>query len=793
MNLSLTATLLALAPAWAASQDTAHVVLVATTDVHGHVYHWDYVADREAPWGLTRAATVVDSLRASYPGRVIVVDAGDLIQGSPFATFFASERPGASHPVVEALNAVRYDAVTPGNHEFDWGLDVFAQATAAAAFPIVSGNIYRLPRDTLAYPSYVMLWRGDARIGIAGFTTPGTMVWNGSRLAGRVRLARIAPEARRTFEEMAAAGADLRVALVHSGLDGPSSYDTTGIGAEHVAAELAALPIKPHVVVVGHSHRRIADSVIDGVHFIQPPPHARGVVVAHVWLVGEGVSGKEEVGSVPAFPTFRRSTDRSYRVVRIASEIVSLENVAPHPLVTRRLRDAHVQVRTWLTTPLAHVVGDWSGWYARAEDTPIIDFVNEVQRRVSGAQLSATSAFNPQATFGPGEVRLRDVAGLYPYENTLTAVRIDGATLKAYLERSARYYRTYAQGERIVNDSVPGYDFDIVSGVEYVLDLTQPVGSRVRQLVRDGLVVEPTDTFTIAVNGYRQSGGGGFEMLAGLPVLYRSDRGIRELLVEHVRAVETLRADAYFEPSWAIVPDAAAAAVRAAFGAPPPAADSTARAPILPDTVPTVDPEPVFEPAGPARAPVATLKFDLDVGAGEHALGRLVADAYRNAVRAHFALVPNGRIAGRLPAGPLDETAIAQVLPGDGRLAVVELRRDDLEALLEDVVSGDAPSAHVSGLAVRYDARARVGRRIRSLRFPDGRGLDGGETYRLALPAALLGPDERSMSLPGAAVAVPARGAAQLADVTERTALADYLRVLRQPVEAPPSPRVVAQ
>ncbi len=788
MNLSLTAILLAAAPAWAATQDTAHVVIVATTDVHAHVYHWDYVADREAPWGLTRAATVVDSLRASYPGRVVVVDAGDLIQGNPFATFFATVRPVASHPVVDALNAVRYDAATPGNHEFDWGLDVWVQAIEAAAFPIVSGNIYRLPRDTLAYPSFVVLPRGDARVGIAGFTTPGTMVWNGSRLAGRARVARIAPEARRTFEEMAAAGADLRVALIHSGLDGPSSYDTTGIGAENVAAELAALPVKPHVVVVGHSHRRITDSVIDGVHFVQPPPHARGVAVAHVWLVGEGGIGRGEAGNIP---TFRRSTDRSYRVVRITSEIVSLENVSPHPLVTRRLRDAHVQVRTWLTSPLAGLVGDWSAWYARVEDTPIIDFVNDVQRRVSGADLSATSAFDPRVTLGPGEVLLRDVAGLYPYENTLTALRIDGATLKDYLERSARYYRTYAPGEPIVNDSVPGYDFDIVSGVDYLLDLTQPVGSRVRQLARDGRLVEPIDTFTIAVNSYRQSGGGGFDMLAGLPVLYRSDRGIRDLLVEHVRAVETLRADAYFEPSWAIVPEAAADAARAAFGEPPAPAEPVAAAPILPDTVPTPDPEPVFEPGAAVRPPVATLKFDLEAGAGEHALGRLVADAYRNAARAHFALVPNERIASGVPAGPLFEETVAAVLPGDGRLAVVDVRRDELATLLEHAVTGDAPAAQVSGLEVRYDARGRAGRRIRSLRFPDGRDLDGGETYRLALPAALLGADQRSVTLPGAAAAVVVRGAVGPVPATERAALADYLRVLRQPVEAPAAARFV--
>jgi 2',3'-cyclic-nucleotide 2'-phosphodiesterase/3'-nucleotidase len=286
MNTLLSALLAAgLAIQSAQAPDSVHLVVVATTDVHGRVFHWDYVRDGEAPFGLTRAATVVDSLRDLYPGRVIVVDAGDLIQGNPFATYFAEEQAVDPHPVVDALNAVGFDAATPGNHEFNWGLDVFARVIDAAAFPVVSANLYRLPRDTLALPPFALVPRGGVRVGITGFTTPGAMVWDRANLAGRLRVHPILPNARRVLEDLADAGADLRVAVIHSGMGGASSYDTTGVGAENVAAGLAALPVKPHLVVVGHTHRTITDSVIDGVHFIQPPPHARGLAVAHVWLV----------------------------------------------------------------------------------------------------------------------------------------------------------------------------------------------------------------------------------------------------------------------------------------------------------------------------------------------------------------------------------------------------------------------------------------------------------------------------------------------------------------------------
>src|SRR5690242_4497516 len=140
----------------AASADTAHLVLVATTDVHGHATEWDYVNDRAFPGGLIRVATAIDSLKLRYPGSVIVVDAGDLIEGEPFADYYARVAPRDPHPVIDLMNAIGYDVATPGNHEFDYGLPVMARAIAAARFPYVSANIRGLPGDTLSYPPYAV-------------------------------------------------------------------------------------------------------------------------------------------------------------------------------------------------------------------------------------------------------------------------------------------------------------------------------------------------------------------------------------------------------------------------------------------------------------------------------------------------------------------------------------------------------------------------------------------------------------------------------------------------------------
>ena len=147
--------------------DTAHVVIVATTDVHGRVLGWDYVRDAAAPGGLARAATMVETLRAQYPEQVVLVDAGDLIEGNPFATYFAQRDSQRPHPVVDALNAMQYDAATPGNHEFDFGAAVLARATGDATYHYVSANIFRGASDTLVYPSHVVVTRAGVKIGMS--------------------------------------------------------------------------------------------------------------------------------------------------------------------------------------------------------------------------------------------------------------------------------------------------------------------------------------------------------------------------------------------------------------------------------------------------------------------------------------------------------------------------------------------------------------------------------------------------------------------------------------------------
>ncbi len=297
--------------------------------------------------------------------------------------------------------------------------------------------------------------------------------------------------------------ADVAVVLIHSGMDGPATYDTTGIGAENVAASFAALSVRPDVVVVGHSHREMTDSVLNGVHFVQPRKHAGGVSIVHLDL--HRVKGR-------------------WKVTRIRGESLAITDRPEAPLLTQRLESSHAAVQAWVDEAVGFSEAPLRAGDARARPTPIQDFVLEVQRSRSGADLSAGPAFDLRAGFDADSIRRGQVLALYPYDNTLRAVRISGEQLRAYLEWSARYFKVDPAGRIAINDSVPGYDYDLVRGARYDIDLLQPLGERIRNLTVRGRPVQPGDSFTLALNSHRQTGAGGYTMLRGAPGGVRPQR-----------------------------------------------------------------------------------------------------------------------------------------------------------------------------------------------------------------------------------------------------------------------------
>lgn len=527
--------------------DTSRLIVVTTTDTHGRLRAWDYELDRpDSIRGLTRAATVVDSIRAANPGRVLLIDAGDLLQGNMLAYVGARVSPDTSVGVVAAMNAMHYDAAAIGNHEYNYGVPYLDRAVRQASFPFLSANTY-LPDGSHAYRPFVIIERAGVRVGIVGATTPGVMAWDRDNVRGRLTLGDIVPAVRAAVDSARLAGAELIVVSVHSGLDEPSSYDTvsTGLPSENVAARIAREVPGIALVIYGHSHKQNPGSTINGARMLQAKNWAQSVGWATIPVTRCGVASGVAIGTV-------------------TSGVVPVAGRVEQAAVLAATDDLHRRTVAYVTAPIGRTPVRWNGDSARVRDVPVTDFVLEVMRRTAHADLAAGSAFSFSG-LDSGTISIADLARLYPYDNTLRAVRISGAQLRAYLEQSSRYYGTLGDSTQpVIDPRIPGYNFDIVAGADYTLDLSRPFGSRVTRLRYRGHEVAPTDSFTMAVNNYRQTGGGGYAMLAGAPVVFQSDSEIRILLEREVRSKHTIRPSDYYHRNWTIVP---AAAVSRAYAA----------------------------------------------------------------------------------------------------------------------------------------------------------------------------------------------------------------------------------
>jgi 2',3'-cyclic-nucleotide 2'-phosphodiesterase (5'-nucleotidase family) len=520
------------------SNASLDLVVAATTDVHGRLRGWDYYANApDSLRGLSRAATIIDSLRRGVSVFPVVVDAGDFLQGNPMAYVAARVDTEIPHPVIAAMNSVTYDAVAIGNHEFNYGLPTLNRAMKQADFAMVAANVYTADGKQVFRPWAISTRRG-IKIAIVGATTPGSNLWDRDNLAGHLVIRDIVPDVRTAVRDARDAGAVVVIVVVHSGLNEPSSYDTvtTGVASENVAARLAHEVPGIDLLVYGHSHKEMADTVIGGTLLMQPRNWAASVAIAHLGIA-------------------RR--DGRWRVVSKRSTVVATAHHKESPLVLAVTQEGHRATVQYANAAIGTSPVAWRADSARVAATPLIDFILDVERRASGAQLASTAAFSLDASLPAGPITVARISALYPYDNTLRAVKLSGAQLRAYLEQSARYFRQNADGSVDVDPAIPGFNYDIVAGVDYTIDVSKPIGQRITTLNFNGRSVTPTDTFTMALNNYRQTGGGGFAMLRDAPVVYDRQLEIRQLLIDEVRRKGTLSPSDYFHPNWRIVPAAA--------------------------------------------------------------------------------------------------------------------------------------------------------------------------------------------------------------------------------------------
>ncbi|MET8160437.1 5'-nucleotidase C-terminal domain-containing protein [Sphaerisporangium sp. NPDC005289] len=555
------------APASASGGHTVKVTVMATSDIHGNALNWDYYKNAEYDdsahndVGLAKVSTLVGQIRADRgAGHTLLFDSGDTIQGTPLDYYYAKVEPitetGRTHPMAKAMNAIGYDAVTLGNHEFNYGLPLLATWVKQMKAPVLGANAVSAKTGLPAYRPFViktMKVKGDKpiKVGVLGLTNPGIAIWDKANVEGKLKFLDLVATAKKWVPVIRGLGADVVMVTAHAGDNGLSSYGTD-LPVENAAAMVAEQVPGIDAVLFGHAHNDVPQ------RFVTNKVTGRQVLLTEPGKWGQRLS-------VVDF-TLAKQKGR-WTVAGKSSTTVNTNTVAEDPKIVALMKDQHDKTVGYVNQVIAQSKEQLSAAESPYKDTPILDYIQKVQtdlvsKAIAGTPdaslpvLSIAAPFSRTAVFPAGPVSVRDMAGLYVYDNTLFGVKLTGAQIKDYLEYSAKYFAQVAPGAPVDLATLtnaggtPDYNYDQLSGVTYDIDISQPVGQRIVGLSYQGTPVTADQQFVVAVNNYRQSGGGGFPHVATAPVVYNAQVEIRQALIEYATASGTIDPATFADPNW---------------------------------------------------------------------------------------------------------------------------------------------------------------------------------------------------------------------------------------------------
>jgi 2',3'-cyclic-nucleotide 2'-phosphodiesterase/3'-nucleotidase len=506
----------------AAQRRRAWITILSTTDLHGNILPVDYYTNKADARGLAKVATLIRQARKDNPAGTLLLDSGDTIQGTPLQYFHNKKNNAPPDPMMLTMSALKFDALAVGNHEYNFGLAVLEKARREASFPWLSANTYKKGTNETYYQPYLVKELNGVRVGVVGLTTPGVPVWENKENFAGLEFRDPVAEARKWVGVLRGKErVDLVVVAMHMGLEEDLRTGEVSPGQvtqENVGVQLARQVEGIDLVLMGHTHREVPAVIIGDTLLTQANYWGRHLARADVYLERDG-RGRWRVAAKSARTiAVNERTETDAEVARL---------VAPYDQETQG----------WLARVIGESPAELTAEGALFRDTAILDLVQRVQLDVGKADVSMVASFNPQARLPRGAVTVRDIAGLYIYENTLVVLEVTGAQLKDALEHSAKFFRAYEAGRppaELVDEKIPPYNFDIAEGVTYELDLTKPHGARVQNLRFRGQPLDPAQKLKLATNNYRVNGGGGYTMYKGAPEVYRSSTEIRELIIDWV-------------------------------------------------------------------------------------------------------------------------------------------------------------------------------------------------------------------------------------------------------------------
>ena len=566
--------LLLAGPALAATVDLR---VIETTDIHSNVLDFDFYKNTPSTRiGLVRTATLVHEAREQVKNSVLV-DNGDLIQGSPMGDWRAAQglEKGDVHPTYKVMNAMNYDVGNVGNHEFNYGLEYFHNAIDGAAFPYISANVRRMNGDFLIDPYLIKELSvtdtdGKAqtiKVGFIGFVPPQIMMWDRKNLVGQVTADDITASARKLVPEMKEKGADVVIAIPHSGL----SSEPYKAMAENSVYYLSQVP-GIDALMFGHSHGvfpsdafkdipgvNVAAGTINGVPAVMP-----GRWGSHIGIVDLTLDNSKGEWQVVGSKVETRAI--------AAADGTAL--VKADARLARLVESDRVATTEFVNRPIGKASDVMYSFLALVQDDPTVQIVNQAQRDYvqhfiqgdpdlgdlpvlsAGAPFKAGGRKDDPTDFTEvesGVMTFSNAADLYLYPNTLSAVKVSGKELREWLERAVGMFNQInpnsTERQYLLNwDTFRTYNFDVIDGVNYEVDITVPAryneegkvvssAHRIKNLTYKGQPVQDNQQFVVATNNYRASGGGNFPGNGAGNLAFHAPDESRQILANYIARV----------------------------------------------------------------------------------------------------------------------------------------------------------------------------------------------------------------------------------------------------------------
>ncbi|NOU50469.1 bifunctional 2',3'-cyclic-nucleotide 2'-phosphodiesterase/3'-nucleotidase [Pseudoalteromonas sp. JBTF-M23] len=560
------------------------VRLLETTDLHANLLNYNYFADKQDDKvGLVKTAALIRQAREQATNSVLV-DNGDLIQGSPLGDYMAKVKnlaDGDVHPVYAAMNTLNYDVANIGNHEFNFGLAFLNEAIDDANFPYISANVFKDDGDDDAnndeplFSPYVIQDKTfkdtqgkihTIKVGFIGFVPPQIMQWDKANLEGKVIAKDIVAMANKYVPKMKEEGADLIVAIPHSGLE-VSAHKPLAENASYYLSKVEGID----AIMFGHAHANfpgaryeglvehgvdIEKGTINGVAAVMPGFWGNNLGVIDLTL--EYQSGAWQVSDSQS------SLQPIYKTDENRATIALVENDAQ---VESAITQAHQETRDWVNAPFAKIAAPVNSYFALVNDDPSIQIVTDAQiwytqKIVQGTELEGLPILSAGAPFrsgrggaddytsiAMGDIAYRNVADLYIYPNVLKVLKLNGAQVKEWLEMSAAQFQqidtSSADVQMLINAQFPSYNFDVIDGITYQIDVTQPArynatgekvsdSQRIVELKYQGKPVDAEQKFLVATNNYRASGGGNFPAITADKIVVDSPDENRQVVADYI-------------------------------------------------------------------------------------------------------------------------------------------------------------------------------------------------------------------------------------------------------------------